>query len=74
VGHLSPRDLYERNQEGCLLYWRPRRICEGSGNGRVSIGAPLLGNMKGRSFPRAFEKRDNFSLFRLSFMRNLRDM
>jgi hypothetical protein len=26
----------------------------------VSIGASLLGNMEGCSFPRAFEKRENF--------------
>jgi len=26
----------------------------------VSIGAPLLGNMEGRCFPRAFERRDKF--------------
>jgi hypothetical protein len=26
----------------------------------VSIGASLLGNMEGRSFPRAFERRDKF--------------
>ena len=26
----------------------------------VSIGAPLLGNMEGRSFSRSFERRDKF--------------
>jgi hypothetical protein len=58
---LSLRELYEGNQDGCLLYWGPRRICEGSGNGRLfQWGTPLLGNMEGRSFPRAFEKRGKF--------------
>jgi hypothetical protein len=26
----------------------------------VSIGTPLFGNIKGRSFPRAFERRETF--------------
>ena len=38
----------------------------------VSIGAPLLGNIEGRSFPKAFEGGKNF-LFREIFMKNLRD-
>jgi len=29
----------------------------------VSIGAPLLGNMEGRSYPRAFERRENFLMW-----------
>jgi len=42
--------------------------------GSVSIGDPLLGDMEGRSFLRAFERRENISLFREIFMGNLRDM
>ena len=26
MGHLSPRELYEENPEGGLLYWEPQRI------------------------------------------------
>jgi len=37
----------------------------------VSIGAPLLGNMEGRSFPRAFERRESFLYLGKIFMRNL---
>ena len=40
----------------------------------VSIGAPLLGNMEGCSFPRAFEKRENFLYLGKFLMRNLRAM
>ena len=50
---------------GTALHWWPCRI-------RyvriwkwtpISIGAPLLGSMEGRSFPRAFERRDTFLYF-----------
>jgi hypothetical protein len=41
--------------------------------GFVSIGAPLWGNMEGRSFLRAFERKKNISLFRGIFMRILKD-
>jgi hypothetical protein len=40
----------------------------------VSIGAPLLKNMEGRSLPRAFERRDNFLYSGNIFMANLRGM
>jgi hypothetical protein len=36
--------------------------------------APLLGNMEGRSFVRAFERRKKNFLFRGTFMRVSRDM
>ena len=39
----------------------------------VSIGAPLLGNMEGRSFPRVVERRENF-LYLGKFSRNFRDV
>jgi hypothetical protein len=60
--HLSPREVYEGSLEGGLLYWLPRRICQVRlwKWTSVSIGAPLWGNMEGRSFPRAFERRDKF--------------
>ena len=34
----------------------------------------VLGNMGGRYFPRAFERRDTFLFIRRNFMRNSRDM
>jgi hypothetical protein len=43
---------------------------EGSENGRVSIGAPLLGNKEGRSFPRVFERNDKF-LYLGKFLRKI---
>ena len=50
---------------GGLIYWGPRRICQvGLWKwASVSIGAPLLGNMGGRSFHRAFERREKISFF-----------
>jgi len=76
MGHLSPRELCEGNLEGRLFYWGPRRICyvrlwKWSS---VSIRAPLLGNMEGRSFSRAFERREKFLYSGKFLMRNLRDM
>ena len=35
---------------------------------------PVLGNIAGRSFPRAFERREKFSIIRKTFMWNLRDV
>jgi hypothetical protein len=70
--YLSPRELYDGNLEGGLLYWGPRRICQGSGKG--SLFSLLLGNTGGRSFPRAFEGRKKFILFREFFMRKFGDM
>ena len=50
--HLS---LWVLEEEG-LLYWRPWRLCrKGSGNGYLSIRAPL-GNLEGGSFTRDFER------------------
>jgi hypothetical protein len=59
MGLFSLRELHNRNLEGELLYWEPRRICwvrlwkwE-----YISIEAGLLGHVEGRSFSRAFERR-----------------
>ena len=27
LGHLSPRELYEGNLEGGIVYWGTRRLC-----------------------------------------------
>ena len=74
--HPCPRELYVGNWEGGLFYWGPRKICSVRlwKWAFVSIGAPLLGNMEECSFPRASERRENFSSFRKIFMKNLRDM
>jgi len=37
-------------------------------------GGPVLGNMGGCSFPRAFERRVKFLFIRRTLMRNSRDM
>jgi len=60
--HLSPRELFVWNKDGWFLYWGARRICSLRlwKWASVSIGAPLLGNMEGRSFLTAFERRDKF--------------
>ena len=44
------------------FYWGPRKICSVKlwKWASVAIGDPLLRNIDGRSFPRAFEKRDKF--------------
>jgi hypothetical protein len=62
MGHLSMRELYEGILEGGLLYWGPRKICEVRlwKLASVSVGAPLLGNMEGSSYPKAFEIRERF--------------
>jgi hypothetical protein len=62
MGHLSSRELHEGNLEGGLLYWWPRKICwvRFWKWTSVSIWALLWGNMEGRSFPTAFERRDKF--------------
>ena len=44
--------LDEGDLEGGLLYWEPQRLWKWAS---VSVGAPLLGNMEGCSFLRAFE-------------------
>ena len=42
--------------EGGLPYWGPRKICEiRLCYGHLSIGAPLVGNVEGCSFLKAFE-------------------
>jgi len=60
MGHLSLRKLYEGILEGRLLYWGPQTVCKVKlwKLTSVSIGAPILGNMGGRSFPRAFDRRE----------------
>jgi hypothetical protein len=35
---------------------------------------PILGDMRGRYFPRAFERRDTFHFMRRNCMKNSRDM
>jgi len=62
VERLSLEELCERNLEGGLLYWGPQRICQVRlwKWASVSIGVPLLEDMEGRSFLRAFERRENF--------------
>ena len=72
MGHISPRKLYEGNLKKGLLYWGPRRICQIRlwKWASVSIGAPFLGNMEGRSSPRVFEEKGKFIYG--NFMWNLR--
>jgi hypothetical protein len=62
VERLSLSEFCEENLAGGLLYWGPRRICYIRLFKLVSasIGPPLLGKMKCRSFPRACEKREKF--------------
>jgi len=57
---LCQWELYEGKLEGGLLYWGPRGICQVRlwKWASVSIRATFLGNMGGRSFPGAFEKRE----------------
>jgi hypothetical protein len=61
--HLSPRGLHERTwKKGSFTGDPERYVKQGSGMGTcfhrgptpVSIEAPLLGNMEGRSFLKAF--------------------
>jgi hypothetical protein len=66
---LSLWELYEGNLEGGLLYWRPRRLWKWTCFHKDLV----LGNMGGRSFPRALERRLQFLFIRRTFMRNLRD-
>jgi len=52
-----------------------RRMKEGSRKGAsVSIGTPLLGNIGGRSFPGAFDRKAKCLYLVKFFMLNLRDM
>jgi len=69
LGHLFPTELYEGTLEGGLLNWGPRRIYKVRlwKWTSLSIGAPLLGSMERGSFPRALERRENYSLFRKIF-------
>jgi hypothetical protein len=67
--HLSLWELYEGNLEERLLYWGPRRICQ------VRVwkwacfhGGGIMGNMGGRSFPRAFESRVKFLYIMRTFI------
>ena len=59
---LSLGEHCEGKLEGVFFYWGSRRICKGRlwRRASVSIGASLLGNMEGGSFPRAFERREKF--------------
>jgi hypothetical protein len=70
VGRLFPRELYDGNQEGELLYCGPQRICYVRlwKWTSVSIGGPLLGNFDERSFSRAFERQEKFIYFGESFL------
>jgi hypothetical protein len=49
---LSLWQLCEGNLEGGLLYREPRRLC-------IEMGPHSLGNMEGRSFLRAVEKKNS---------------
>jgi hypothetical protein len=62
VERLSLREFCEGNQEAGLLYWGSRRIFKIKlfKLASASIGPPLLGKMKCRSFPSACEKKDKF--------------
>jgi len=62
VERLSLRELCDGKLEGGLFYWGSWRICKGRfwRRASVSMGASLLGNMEGCSFPRAFERREKF--------------
>jgi len=56
MGHLPPRELHEGDLEGGLLNWGPRKMLNNALEwASVSIGTPLLWNIKGHSFLRAFE-------------------
>jgi hypothetical protein len=57
TGHLSPRGLHEGGPGGrAPLLWTPKDMLSKALEwASVSIGAPLLGNMGGRSYLRAFE-------------------
>jgi hypothetical protein len=54
VERLSLRELREGNVEGGLLYWGP--LSKALEMGVCFHRVLLLGNMEGRSFPRAFER------------------
>ena len=55
VERLSLTELCEENLEGGLLYWGP--LSKALEIGVCFLRVPLLGNMQGRSFPRAFDRR-----------------
>ena len=57
--HLSLGGLCEGNLEGGLLYWGPQRICQVRRWKWASCfhWGPILGNIEGRSFVGAFERR-----------------
>jgi hypothetical protein len=68
MGPVSPSELYEGN----LLHWGLRMICQVMlwKWASVSIGAPILENMVGCSFRRAFERKENF-LYLGNFLREI---
>jgi len=51
------KGLHEGDVEGELLYWGPQKISKAVKMGICFHRAPLLGNVEGRSFLRAFERR-----------------
>ena len=55
MGHLSPRGLHEGDLEGGLLYGPKYMLSKALEWASASKGVPLLGNMEGCSFLRAFE-------------------
>jgi hypothetical protein len=60
--HLSLRELCEGNLEGrgASLLVTPKDMVSTVLEMDFSTGAPLLGNMEKRFFPRVFERRDTF--------------
>jgi hypothetical protein len=66
---LSVWVLYGGNLEGRLPYWGPRKIC------KIRLWkwacfhrGPILKNIGGRSFRRAFKRRVNFFFIRRTFI------
>ena len=59
--HLSPRGSMRGTWRDGSFTENPERYAkQGSGNRRLFHWVPLLGNMKGRSFLRIFDRRENF--------------
>ena len=63
-------ELHERNVEGGLLYWGPRRYMRSRAleMGVCFHRGLVLGNMEGRSFSRAFEKSVKCLFIRRTFI------
>jgi hypothetical protein len=62
MGHLSPRKLHRGTWREGTCTGDPERNCHVrlSKWAYVSIGNPVLENTEGRSFLRAFERREEF--------------